>query len=131
MDFRKIGDLLRGTALPETFRSRLKEAEAVSRWEIAVGPTIAKYAQAIRVEAGVLHVEVGHPMWRSELHHRRRQILEILNSGVTSEDAVLKDLHFVDPKRLYATLKSQNSSTAQNQAGALPKKSKSRDPGPG
>lgn len=131
MSFRKIEELLRGTALPEVFRSRLKEAEAVSRWEVAVGPTIAKYANAVRVEAGVLHVEVGHPMWRSELHHRRRQILEILNSGVTSEDAVLKDLHFVDPKNLYATTRSANKRNTQNTPGASPKKSKINDPGPG
>ena len=131
MDFRKIGDLLRGGGLPEVFKSRLKEAEAVSRWDAAVGPTIAKYAHAVRVEAGVLHVEVGHPMWRSELHHRRRQILEILNSGATTEAAVLKDLHFVDPRRLYTTLNSQPKSTIQNHAGALPKNSTKKDPGPG
>jgi hypothetical protein len=50
------------------------------------------------VEQGVLHVEVAHPIWRSELHHRRRQILEILNQGALDNSAVLKDLHFADPR---------------------------------
>ena len=96
--FRSLKDILLGGRLPEAFRKRLKEAEAVSRWDSAVGPIIAKHAQAIRVDAGVLYVEVGHPIWRSELHHRRRQILEILNQGAASEAAILKDLHFIDPR---------------------------------
>lgn len=117
MDFVKLKDLLLGRNLPEGFRSRLKEAEAVSRWEAAVGPIIARHAQAIRVDAGVLYVEVGHPIWRSELHHRRRQILEILNAGSGDENAVLKDLYFVDPKSPYRALKAQSPKTSQNQPG--------------
>ncbi len=98
MAFNTLKDILLGGRLPKAFQKRLKEAEAVSRWEAAVGPIIAKHAHAVRVEDGVLHVEVGHPIWRSELHHRRRQILEILNQGVSEESAILKDLHFIDPR---------------------------------
>lgn len=87
-----------GGRLPQAFQKRLKEAEAVARWEAAVGPIISKHAHALRVEDGVLHVEVAHPIWRSELHHRRRQILEILNQGLKEESSILKDLHFSDPR---------------------------------
>jgi len=96
--FKTLKDILMGGRLPQAFQKRLQEAEAVSRWEAAVGPIIAKHAQALRVENAVLHVEVGHPIWRSELHHRRRQILEILNQGAKDESAILKDLHFSDPR---------------------------------
>jgi len=96
--FKTIQEILSGGRLPKAFQNRLKEAEAVARWESAVGPIIAKHAQALRVEDGVLYVEVGHPIWRSELHHRRRQILEILNQGAKDQSAILKDLHFCDPR---------------------------------
>jgi len=125
MDFRSLKDLLLSRALPDGFKSRLKEAEAVSRWETAVGPTIAKYAQAIRVDAGVLYIEVGHPIWRSELHHRRRQILEILNAGAPDEQAILKDLYFLDPKNPYRNEKIKHEKKTQNNSGTLEKKSES------
>jgi predicted nucleic acid-binding Zn ribbon protein len=64
-----------------SLNKRIEEAEALGRWEIAVGPQIAKHARAIRVQDSVLWVEVAHPIWKSELHHRKRQILEILNHG--------------------------------------------------
>ena len=63
------------------FGRRIVEAEAVGRWEMAVGPQIAKHTSAVRVEDGVLWVEVDHPIWKSELHHRKHQILQILNEG--------------------------------------------------
>jgi hypothetical protein len=117
MGFSKLGDLLNHPSLPEVFRRRLKEAKAVSLWETAVGPTIAKYATAIRVEDGILWIEVGHPIWRSELHHRRRQILEILNQGLSGTDEVLKDLHFSDPKKSRKNQTSPAPTRAQTQSG--------------
>lgn len=80
---------------------RLREADAVSRWEKAVGANIAKHARAIRVQDGVLWVECDHAIWRSELHHRKRQILDILNGGVDAQagEQPLADLLFVDPRK--------------------------------
>ncbi len=118
MDFKKLKDLLTSRSLPELFKRRLNEAEAVSRWESAVGPTIARHAQAIRVEDGVLHVEVGHPIWRSELHHRRRQILEILNQGSPEGAALLVDLHFVDQRKRMTSPRATAETTHQPQIGS-------------
>ena len=111
------------------FGRRIVEAEAVGRWEMAVGPQIAKHTSAVRVEDGVLWVEVDHPIWKSELHHRKHQILQILNEGrpeaqpETPPEAepglkrlgvapapktqqalaparqILKDLFFIDPRK--------------------------------
>ena len=82
---------------------RIKEAGAVSRWDKAVGPIIAKHARALRVQDGVLWVECDHPIWRSELHHRKRQILDILNEGIEAadkdEEKPLIDMLFVDPRK--------------------------------
>ncbi len=87
------------------FSLRLSEAEALGRWPIAVGEVIAKHARAVRVQSSVLWVEVEHPIWRSELFHRKHQILDILNGktpcakkGLTPPKEILKDIHFVDPR---------------------------------
>ena len=77
-------------------QNRIKESEAVSRWEETVGPIIAKHAKAVRVQDGILWVEVEHPIWRSELHHRKRQILDRLNGP--SPKKPLKDIFFLNPR---------------------------------
>jgi predicted nucleic acid-binding Zn ribbon protein len=93
MSFNRLIDILKlATARYPAFGKRLQEAEALSRWEAAVGPAIAKHARAIRVQDKVLWVEVDHSIWKSELHYRRRQILEKLNAqgqGAAIEDLLL------------------------------------------
>lgn len=88
------------------FKARLAEAEALGRWEGAVGDLIARHARAIRVQNGVLWVEVQNPIWKSELHYRKQQILAILNgkaAGAKSQFSLLKevltDIHYVDASR--------------------------------
>jgi len=94
-------------------KQRIEEAGALSRWEKAVGAQIAKHTRAIQVKDSVLWVEVDHPIWKSELHHRKRQILAALNRPA-SEDAstgkhsasltpaqppeIIKDLLLLDPR---------------------------------
>ena len=86
MSFNRLIDILKNQTRFPSFTKRLQEAEALGRWEIAVGEIIAKHSRAIRVEDHVLWVEVDHPIWRSELHHRKRQILDILNKGIPVEE---------------------------------------------
>ena len=91
------------------FSLRLSEAEALGRWKIAVGEIIAKHARAFRVQDAILWVEVEHPIWKSELHYRKQQILDILNgktpdakNSLTAPKEILKDIFYVDsrPKEL-------------------------------
>ncbi|MCM2279402.1 MAG: DUF721 domain-containing protein [Oligoflexia bacterium] len=81
---------------------RISEAGALSRWERAVGPIIAKHSRAIRVQDSVLWVEVDHPIWQSELHHRKRQILAILNEKPAQDGSplpALSDILFLNPRK--------------------------------
>ena len=93
---------------------RITEASALSRWDQAVGPGIAKHTRPIRVQDSVLWVEVDHPIWKSELHHRKRQILDRLNAvtqapapAATAKSAaspskpveIITDLLLLDPIR--------------------------------
>jgi hypothetical protein len=100
-------DILRKVqAKHPAFSNRLAEAEALGRWEIAVGPLISKHSRAIRVQDSVLWVEVEHPIWRTELHFRKQQILDILNGktpcakkGLAPPREVLKDILFLEPRQ--------------------------------
>jgi predicted nucleic acid-binding Zn ribbon protein len=108
MGFDRLTDILKQARLRfPVLTKRIEEAEALARWEKAVGPAIAKHSRAIRVQDSVLWVEVDHPIWKSELHHRKRQILNILNGatpGTASKAAlspakeVLVDLLLLDPR---------------------------------
>jgi predicted nucleic acid-binding Zn ribbon protein len=87
------------------FSARMSEAEALGRWELAVGAVIAKHSRAIRVQNAILWVEVDHPVWKSELHYRKQQILDILNGKTPSAHSklpqakeILQDIFFVDSK---------------------------------
>ena len=96
--FQKLTDILKLIqAKNPALTQRIREAEAVSRWESVVGGQIAKHARAIKVQDGVLWVEVDHPVWRTELHHRKRQILDRMNQSVPS--APIQDLLLLDPRK--------------------------------
>ena len=102
MGFDNLGDILKKIRSKHPVLSkRLAEAEAVSRWDAAVGPMIAKHARATKVVRGELWVEVDHPIWRTELHHKKRQILETLNREIRDGDGdsePIQDIFFVDPR---------------------------------
>jgi predicted nucleic acid-binding Zn ribbon protein len=98
MAFNNLLDILKKVqSRYPAFGKRLEEAEALGRWDAAVGQGIAKHSRAVKVQDSVLWVEVDHSIWKSELHHRKRQILEILNQGKAG-DEILKDLFFIDSK---------------------------------
>jgi predicted nucleic acid-binding Zn ribbon protein len=119
MSFLKLTDILKQAQKRfPGLAKRLDEAQALGRWEIAVGPAIAKHSRALRVQDGMLWVEVDHPIWKSELHHRKRQILEILNKTADSQtqpgarlgpdsfqdlskNALLTDIFFTDIGKRY------------------------------
>jgi predicted nucleic acid-binding Zn ribbon protein len=105
--FDGIGDILRKLqARNPSLAKRIVESEALSRWESAVGSAIAKHTRAIRIQDAILWVEVDHPVWKTELHYRKRQILDLLNqvkpgSPAKGQPEVLKDILFLDgrPRR--------------------------------
>jgi predicted nucleic acid-binding Zn ribbon protein len=119
MSFLKLTDILKQAQKRfPGLAKRLDEAQALGRWEVAVGPAIAKHSRALRVQDGMLWVEVDHPIWKSELHHRKRQILEILNKNSdsptqpgaklgqasaqdSSQDPLLTDIFFTDIGKRY------------------------------
>lgn len=71
---------------------RVKEYTAVEEWERIVGKRISAVARAVRIQRGILTVEVTSAPWRQELRLRKEEILKKLN-GVLG-DQVVKDIRF-------------------------------------
>ncbi len=125
MQFDSLMNIIKKVQKKHTaFGMRLSEAEALGRWEVAVGELIAKHSRAVRVQDSVLWVEVEHPIWRSELHYRKQQILDILNGKTISENKklsasthILKDIYYIDPRpnRSRFSFKKEPSFTSPSQ----------------
>lgn len=102
MGFHKLIDIIQqAQSRFPALAKRMNEAYALGRWEKAVGPVIARHSRAIRVQDEVLWVEVDHPIWKAELHHRKRQILDILNQRAREREGdsvALKDILFLEPR---------------------------------
>ena len=111
MSFFKISDILnKARSKHSAFGQRMDEAKALGRWEEAVGALISKHSRAVSVRNQILWVEVDHSIWRSELHYRKNQILQILNRDAKSEtQQVIKDIFFIDPKKRAKTLRFPQS----------------------
>jgi len=93
----KLGDILaRLQKKYPVLQKRIQESKALDNWQKAVGPGISKHTRTIRVLDRVLWIEVDHPIWKSEIHLRKRQIVDRLNE--TAGEAVIDDLYLVDPQ---------------------------------
>lgn len=97
-----IGDILAKLRKQHgALSKRIDEALAMKRWDEVVGPLIARHARPTGMRpGGILCVEVDHPAWRAELHHRKRQILDRLNSvcAEAGEKEPVRDLFLVEPR---------------------------------
>ncbi|MEN3037613.1 MAG: DUF721 domain-containing protein [Candidatus Kryptonium sp.] len=96
---RKRGPVLFGKALDELLKNMgverpIKEGMAIEKWNEVVGPHIAKVSRPIRIENGVLYVEVTNPAWKHHLFMLRREIINKLNN-MLKFDAV-REIVFID-----------------------------------
>ena len=101
MGFDRFSDILRKIqSRNPALSKRIQESEALSRWDAAVGAAIAKHTRALRITDSVLWIEVDHPVWKTELHYRKRQILDLLNQKTQGKNApeILKDIMFLDSR---------------------------------
>lgn len=89
---KSLGDALQGLVKDLGIGVKLREYDAVLRWEEAVGPHIAKVATAAQIQRGVLLVRVSNATWRYELTMRKTELIGKINA-VIGEDAV-KDIRF-------------------------------------
>ncbi|GJQ20258.1 MAG: hypothetical protein HBSIN02_06130 [Bacteroidia bacterium] len=86
-----------GRALEEFIRSlglqkKIREYDAVLRWNEAVGERVARVAEAYAIRKGVLFVRVSSGPWRGELQVLKSEIRTKLNQLLGEE--IVKDIRF-------------------------------------
>jgi predicted nucleic acid-binding Zn ribbon protein len=73
-------------------RKTLSEYDVVVSWKDIVGEGIANVATPVRVEQGILLVQVSTAVWRNELSMRRLEILEKIHAHAGKR--IVKDIRF-------------------------------------
>ena len=73
-------------------RKKLREYDVITSWGDIVGEAIAKVATPVRIENGILLVQVSAAPWRSELAMRRLEILDKIQAHTGRR--LVKDIRF-------------------------------------
>ena len=89
----RFGDVLRAVFERLPIRQQLREYAVWPHWNDAVGATIARHAQPVRIRRGILCVAVDSSVWMQELQFLKDSIRTQLNTRV-GED-VVSDMFFV------------------------------------
>lgn len=84
-----LGDLVRSLGIDR----KLREYEAVTRWEEIVGDAIARVSKAAGIEKGVLIVRVNNGPWRNELSLMKESIIRKINAALG--EAIVRDIRFL------------------------------------
>lgn len=93
----RVGELLDGVLEETGVRKQVARMGALEAWEECVGEKIAEVTRPVRVDAGVLFVEVRSSAWLMELDMMKRRILERLNEG--REDGRIETIRFLQAER--------------------------------
>ena len=84
-----LGEVIRDLGLTK----RLSEQRAVVDWPNVVGARVAGHSRALRVDGGMLFVQVDSSVWAQELSLMKRRILRELNARIGKD--VIENVHFV------------------------------------
>ena len=77
----RVGDLLDDVLRRTGVRRQVERQGALDAWSAVVGERIAEVTEPVRVDGGVLYVEVRSSAWMMELDMMKHEILERLNEG--------------------------------------------------
>jgi len=73
---------------------KIVECKALLVWNDVVGPSLAQYAQPIRVKDGILEVAVPSAVWRTQLKFMDIDIVERINNKLGSEN--IRELRLIN-----------------------------------
>lgn len=76
-----IGEMLKSYQLD----TRLNETQVVNAWEKVMGPVIAKYTTRVKMDNGILYVQLNSAALRQELSYQKSEIASRLNAECGSE----------------------------------------------
>jgi len=72
--------------------NRVDEQKVLVAFEVIMGETFCKRAQAVRIEKGVLFIEVVSSAWRQELFYQKKLIQQRINAHFG--ETVVKEIVF-------------------------------------
>lgn len=75
----RLGELLDGVLQDSGLQEQIERQSVMDAWEEVVGDQIADVTEPVRVDGGVLFVEVRSSAWLMELDMIKHEILERLN----------------------------------------------------
>jgi len=84
-----IQDLLENLGIER----KIKEYDAVLRWNEVVGEKIASVTEAVKIEKGVLVVRVQNGPWRNELNLLKNDVIEKMNTVLGEK--LVQEIRFV------------------------------------
>ena len=76
--FARIGDILPAVLKSAGLEQKLRDQEILTIWPTIVGEQIAARTTAVKINNGVLHVQVDHSVWLQELYFMEKEILRKL-----------------------------------------------------
>ncbi len=76
--FARIGDILPAVLKSAGLEQRLRDQEILTIWPTVVGEAIAARTAAVKMDNGVLHVQVDHSVWLQEIYFMEKEILRKL-----------------------------------------------------
>ncbi len=89
---KSLGEALEGLTANLGIGSKLREYDAVIRWDEIVGAHIARVATAEKIAKGVLVVRVATSTWRNELQMRKHELAAKINLVLKAD--IVKDIKF-------------------------------------
>ncbi len=91
--FEELGKLIERVLRNYGHEKKVKEIQALTCWDEAVGERIAKRARPVKIEDGKLFVEVKSSIWRSELYLLKPRIIEKINKKLQAK--IVKEIVLV------------------------------------
>jgi predicted nucleic acid-binding Zn ribbon protein len=92
----RVSDILTAILKDRGWNRVVRENRVFGEWDAAVGPIIAKNAQPVRVDRGVLVAIVSSPVWAQELSLKKETIIGRLNDRLG--DPIILDIRFIQGK---------------------------------
>jgi len=92
----KISQLIPNLLQDRGWEVQLDLHSIFPRWKELVGDEMSEYAQPLKIDRGVLWLEVANSSWLQQLQYEKMELLDTLNSCFRLSS--LKDIKMVLPK---------------------------------
>lgn len=92
MPFVSLKKAIENVLLDCNFTGDIEAYKVFNRWGDIVGEKTAHHTKPVRVNKGILYVEVDDPLWLSQLRYMKIDIIDKIDR--TIKKGILKDLKF-------------------------------------